>query len=274
MESRKTLMHSVKKIYALFYFELKLQRKKFSAVLLLISLIVVFLNIFIYMINPGVPSSQESFVSGNLSLMLYMISLISGLLFSGIICDEYKKKTGLTLIPLISKGKILIAKFLANIILMFALITFYYLLIIYFDFYFYAEWIIPTILRSYGLALIISLAAASMVCLFSSFLPSSASVLLFGIFLMIFGFDIISLIISSINYQIEPVFSLTYLFNIVSISVYYNYTNQPRFSDISNEGSIIRVWVYPEVHMVVIVVIVYVFASLLVTYYIFKKKQL
>ena len=274
MINKENLCISIKKIYALFSFELKMQKKKFVLILLLSTIIVVLQNLFVYIINPGVPPSQENFISGNLTIMSYMNILIAGLLFSGIICDEFKKKTGLTLFPLITKDKILLAKFCANTMLMVISITYIYLLIIYFDYFLYAEWIIPTVFRSYGFAILCSIALASLISLFSSFLPSSPSVLLVEISLMFIGFDLIALIISSINYQIEPVFSLTYLFKIVSFSIFFDYTIFPRYEDIINEGSIIRMWAYPDIYMVIIVIIIYSLTSLIITFFIFKRKQL
>lgn len=266
----------MKPIIALIGFELKLVWKKFISIIIVCSLIIILQNLFMHILNPNITLNytQEGFISGNLMIFLYVITLVAGLLFSGIICSEYKNKTGLTLFPLISKGKILAAKYVANYILLIGTITLYYVLIILLDYYFYAEWIIPSILMSYGFVLLFSLALTSLISLFSSFLPSSVSVILIELVLILFGFDLVGSFISMFNYQIEPIFSLSYLFNIVSICLFNGFTNFPRYDDITEGGSTIRTWIYPDVFVAILVFIVYFVVCTLLTYLIFKRKQL
>ena len=266
----------IKPVYSLFRFELKLQWKKFLSIMIMTTVIVILPIVFTYILNPygGLPAAQENFLSGSLMLMLYVITISAGLLFSGIICDEYRKKTGLTLLPLISKGKILIAKYLTNLLLLLISVTYYFFLILLFDYYFYAEWIVPTFFRSYGFTLLFSMALASLICFLSSFLPSSTAVLLIEILLVTFGFDLIASLFSSINYQIEPVFSLTFLFKIINTCIFFTFPNMERYHDIPDGGNITRIWFFPEIHTAIIGFIAYSIICLIFAYLIFRRKQL
>ena len=266
----------IQQVLPLISFELKLQWRKFISILIICITIVLFPNLFTYILNPNLslPSTQEDFFHGNLMILVYVLPLIAGLLFSGIICSEYKNKTGLTLFPLISKSKILTAKYITNYLLLVLAITFYYSLTILFDYYFYAEWVIPSIFLSYGLVLLYTLALTSIICFFSSLLPSSVSVLLIELVFLLFGFDLISSLVNAINYQFEPTFSLSYLFNIVHTCLYSGFTNLPRYIDFSEGGNITRIWIYPTIPTAIIIFSLYFVVFISLSYLIFKKREL
>jgi len=264
----KVVSHSI-------LFEIKLQKKKFI-IFSIITLIFFFFNeVLPYVfISPMtyLPYSQFDLYQGGIEFFMMFLFLTTGFFFSGIICTEYKKKTGLTLLPLIDKHNLIIGKYIANYILVIGIAAIQYFLMALLNFYFYAEPIPPSLFLSFGYLALYILALASVTTFLSSFMPSAGSVLIIIIALILFGFSIIDLFVAPS--RIEPLYSLPYLYNIISKIIYPEFSTMERYFESTQNNITHRIWAFPSAEGALIVLTLYAIIFFLLGYLVFKRRQL
>jgi len=263
----KVVSHSI-------LFEVKLQKKKFI-IFSLITIIFFVLtsvvpNVFIPFMT--LPYSQINLYQSLIVSFMMLLFLTTGFFFSGIICTEYKKKTGLTLLPLIEKHNLIIGKYIANYILVLGIAAIHYFLMALLNFYFYAEPIPPSLLLSFGYLALYILALASVTTFLSSFMPSGGSVLAIIIALLLFGFSIIDIFVSST--PLEPLYSLPYLYNIISNIMYPNFSTMERYHEYTQDSITHRIWSFPSAEGALLVLTLYTIIFFLLGYLLFKRRQL
>jgi ABC-type transport system involved in multi-copper enzyme maturation permease subunit len=198
--------------------------------------------------------------------------LSTGFFFSGIICTEYKKKTGLTLLPLIDKHNLIIGKYIANFILVLGIAAIQYFLMALLGFYFFAEPIPPSLFLSFAYLALYILALASVTTFLSSFMPSAGSVIIIIIGLILFGFSIID--VFGAPSGIEPLYSLTYLYNIISKIIYPEFSTMERYYEYTQNNITHRIWAFPSAEGALIVLTLYAIVFFLLGYLLFKRRQL
>ncbi len=257
------------------FFEIKLQKKKFiifsiiTFVFFLLTSIIPYVFIS-FMTLPG--HSQFDLYQDGIFFFMTLLFLTTGFFFSGIICTEYKKKTGLTLLPLIDKHNLIIGKYIANYILVIGISAIQYFLMALLCFYFYAEPIPPSLFLSFGYLALYILALASVTTFLSSFMPSAGTVITIIIGLILIGFSTIDLFVAPSG--IEPLYSLTYLFNIISKVIYPEFSTMERFFDYTDNNITHRNWLFPSAEGALIVITLYAIVFFLLGYLLFKRRQL
>ncbi|MHA2131705.1 MAG: hypothetical protein ACW99L_17190, partial [Promethearchaeota archaeon] len=141
-----------------------------------------------------------------------LLPLMICFFFSGIICSEYKEKTGLTILPLINKYKLIIGKYCANLFLIVGIATIHYLILILLGYNFYGKPILYTWIHSYGFSVLYILGLGSIVTFFSSFMSSPPLVIILVFGLIFFAFPLaIDPFILGMNPTLRPYYSLEYL---------------------------------------------------------------
>jgi len=263
----KVVSHSI-------LFEVKLQKKKFI-IFSIITIILFFLNSvvpYIFISFMTLPYSQIVLYQRLIASFMTILFLTTGFFFSGIICTEYKKKTGLTLLPLIDKHNLIIGKYIANYILVIGIAAIQYFLMALLTFYFYAEPIPPSLFLSFGYLALYILALASVTTFLSSFIPSASSVLIIVIALILLGFSIIDVFVTPTS--IEPLYSLTYLYNIVSNIIYPEFSTMERYYEYTLNKILHRVWSFPSAEGALIALTLYAIIFFLIGYLLFKRRQL
>ncbi|MHA2430424.1 MAG: hypothetical protein ACXACC_05240, partial [Promethearchaeota archaeon] len=108
----------LKPIFDTVIFEIKKQRKKFYF-FLGVSILVVFLVGYLLNLFPGylLPDTQAEYFSNGLTFIEFLTLFSACLFFSGIICSEFDKKTGAIVFPKINKYKLILGKYLGNLVL-------------------------------------------------------------------------------------------------------------------------------------------------------------
>ena len=263
----KVVSHSIS-------FEVKLQKKKFI-IFSIIMIIFFFLNSIVpYVFFPysTLPYSQIDLYQGGIAFFMTILFLTTGFFFSGVICTEYKKKTGLTLLPLIEKHNLIIGKYIANFMLVIGIAAIHYFIMALLSFYFYAEPIPPSLFLSFGYLALYILALASITTFLSSFMPSAGSVLVIIIALILFGFSMIDLFVAPT--RIEPLYSLTYLGNIISKIIYPEFSTMERYYEFPPDNFTSRIWLFPSAEGALIVLTLYAIVFFLLGYLLFKRRQL
>jgi len=260
----KVVSHSI-------LFEVKLQKKKFI-IFSIITIIFFFLNSIVFTSYNILPYSQIDLYQSGIGFFMMILFLTTGFFFSGIICTEYKKKTGLTLLPLIDKHNLIIGKYIANYILVIGIAAIQYFLMALLCFYFYAEPVPPSLFLSFGYLALYILALASVTTFLSSFMPSAGPVIIIVIALILFGFSIIDSFVAPT--RIEPLYSLTYLYNIISKIIYPEFSTMERYSEYIQNNITHRIWSFPSAEGALIVLTLYAIVFFLLGYLLFKRRQL
>ena len=274
MEGLNNFKNSLRPVLSTIDLELKLQKKKFI-IFSIITIGFFFFNSilpYVFISFMTLPYSQIDIYQSGIVIFMTLLFLTTGFFFSGIICTEYKKKTGLTLLPLIDKRNLMIGKYIANYILVIGIAAIQYFLMALLTFYFYAEPIPPSLFLSFGYLALYILALASVTTFLSSFMPSAGPVIIFIVALILFGFSIIDIFVTPTN--IEPLYSLTYLYNIISNIIYPEFSTMERYHEYTQNNITHRIWAFPSAEGAVIVLTLYAIVFFLLGYLLFKRRQL
>lgn len=268
---------NLRKISAIIKFEIHLQKKKiiYFSILAISMYVVIVVMPYVLIPNTSLPPTQYEFYQLNRGYMSYIylvLLLINSFVFSGIINSEYKQKTALNIFPLVSKFKIYFGKFIANFLILIGIYTIHYLVMALFSYYFYGEPIFYTLIFSFGLFILYSLVLASITTFLSSFMASPISVLITIMGLILIGFDLINLIPTSLG--LEPIYSLSYLDNIINYILYPNFSSLPRYIEYYEGSDLLRRWLFPSLGGALFVLSLYSIIFLLVGFILFKRRDL
>ncbi|NHJ24772.1 MAG: ABC transporter permease [Candidatus Lokiarchaeota archaeon] len=274
----------IKPIIDTMFFEMKKQKKKFYF-FFIVAILVDLLVCYLLQLIPGnvLSDTQAGFFSTGLNFISFLTLFAACLFFSGIICSEFDKKTGFILFPKINKYKLILGKYLGNLILVVAIVTIYYFILGLFGFYYYGGPINVRIFYSYGFAILYVIALSSFVTLFSSFLRSETITIIISLIILLIGLNIADQIITLIfKDAFEPLYSLSYLSNLIT-SVLENPFPNPRYVEFSFGGMgpggfggnfTFGTWITPSIEMGTTLLIVYIVAFFALAALLFKRRQL
>ena len=213
MESLTQVYGKIKPIFHTFVFEIRLQMKKFI-IFSIITIVQLFLIYYIRLIFESYlfHSLDEFYFFATYDFAWILLPLMICFFFSGIICSEYKEKTGLTILPLINKYKLIIGKYFANLFLIVCIATIHYLILILLGYNFYGKPIPYRWIHSYGFSVLYILGLGSFVTFFSSFMssPPQVIILVFGLIFFAFPLAIVPFI-AGMSPGLNPIYSLEYL---------------------------------------------------------------
>ncbi|TFF83703.1 MAG: ABC transporter permease [Promethearchaeota archaeon] len=264
-------------------FEMKKQKKKFYFFLGVAILVVILIGYLLQLIPENLlPDTQAGFYSSGLGFISFITLFAACLFFSGIICTEFNKRTGFIVFPKINKYKLIIGKYLGNLILVVSIITVYYFILAILGFYYYGGPINIRLFYSYGFAVLYVIALSSFVTLFSSFMKSETVTIIITLIILLIGLNIADQIITLVfRDAFEPLYSLSYLGNIITSILEFPFPD-PRYSEFSFSGMgpfgggsfIIGTWLTPSIEMAIILLLLYIIACFLLAALLFKRRQL
>lgn len=266
MEGLKKFKNTFRPILSTIYLELKLQKLKF----IIFSSVSIVLYILIGLIPyiSRIPSNQADYLFYVSSFYLFMVILSIGIFFSSIICSEYQRKTGLTTFPLIKKSQLIIGKYIANYILVIGIGVIYFSFMAIFCYYFYGGPILYTIFISFGFLALYLLAIASITTFLSSFMRSNLPVFAIITGFLLLGGLVIDPVIRSLGANLEPFYSLSYLYNIMLYTLYPNFSSIERYNELAN------LWMFPSAEGAILMLTIYAIVFFLLAYFIFRRRQL
>jgi len=261
---------AIRPIQSTIWLELKLQKLKFIIISSISIVLFILTSVIPYISSPFffLPSDQATYMHYSTSFYLFMVILSTGIFFSSIICSEYQKKTGLTIFPLISKKKLIIGKYIANYILMIGIGVIYFSCIGIFSYYFYGGPILYTIFISFSFLALYLLALASFTTFFSSFMRSTLPVFAIIAGYLLLGGLVIDPVLRSLGANLEPLYSLSYLYSIVQYTFYPNFSSIERYNELGN------LWMFPSAEGTIIMLTIYAIVFFLLAYLIFRRRQL
>jgi len=253
-------------------FQMKKEWKRF--IILAITLgIFTFLYDFLFYYFPAGSLYELAEMYFKSDVMLYFFTFIGAtLLFSGIISEDYDKKTGLVIFPKLSKPIFSLGKFLGSFIYMSLIMVLIYSLKGLFSFYYYATIPLLPYFTSFYLALFFLLAVGGFNFLLSALFNNENKVIIFSLLLSVVGFNILELIMGTIFPYIEPFFSLEYLYKIILKVYEITYVSNPFEHRFFKNSS--KPWSNPTIPGAIISMIVYFIITFLIGMIISKKKEL
>lgn len=260
-------------------FEIKKQKKKFYF-FLGVAILVVFLVGYLLYIIPGylLPDTQADYFSNGLRFISFLTLFSACLFFSGIICSEFDKKTGFIVFPKINKYKLILGKYLGNLLIVSFIVTIYYFLLAFLGFFYYGGPINFRIFYSYGFALLYVITLSSFVTLFSSFLRSETITIIITLIILLIGLTIADQIITLVFREtFEPLYSISYLGNLIT-SILQNPFPDPRYFETSftgmGSGFLFGSWITPSIEMGTTLLIAYIVVFFVLAALLFKRRQL
>ncbi len=286
MKTRNEKFIGIKPVVHTIVFEIRKQRKKFYF-FSIIAIIVAVLSGYILQLFPGnlLSSTQAEFFNSGLGFISFITLFAACLFFSGIICSEFDKKTGFIVFPKINKYKLILGKYLGNLILVAIIITLYYVIIGLLGLFYYGGSINIRLAYSYGIALLYVIALSSFVTFFSSFMKSVNITIISTLILLLIGFNIADQIVTLVfGDAFEPLYSMVYLGNLITGILQYPFPD-PRYLEITFGGGGGRFgppgghftfgqWITPAIGVGITLLIVYIVAFFVFAALLFKRRQL
>jgi len=270
-------------IYHTIIFEMKKQKKKLYF-FTVITILVAVLTGYILQLFPEFPLSttQAEFFSGGLNFISFITLFAACLFFSGIICSEFNKRTGFIVFPKINKYKLIIGKYLGNLILVVFIVAVFYFILGLFGFLYYGGPINIRIFYSFGFAVLYIIALSSFVTLFSSFMKNVNITIIITLVILLMGFNIADQIVNLIFADsFEPLYSLAHLGKLIN-SVLLNPFPDPRYNvspfggmgGMMGGGLSFGIWLTPSIFMGITMLLVYIIVCFALAAILFKRRQL
>jgi len=284
MRNENASLTGLTPIFHTIFFEMKKQRKKLYFFTMVSILIAVLLSYILQLFPDNLlADTQAEFFSSGLNFISFITLFSACLFFSGIICSEFNKRTGFIVFPKINKYKLIIGKYIGNLILVVSIITAYYFVLGLFGFYYYGGPINIRIFYSYGFAVLYVIALSSFVTLFSSFMKNVNVTIIITLIILLMGFNIADQIVTLFYADMfEPLYSLAYLGNLIT-SVLENPFPDPRYVEYSFGGMgpggmggnfSYGIWVTPSIFMGTTLLLVYIIGCFILAALLFKRRQL
>jgi ABC-type transport system involved in multi-copper enzyme maturation permease subunit len=283
-EREETFTEEFMPIFHTVIFEIKKQRKKFYFFLAITILIAYLVGVLLVQI-PGnlLSDTYTEFVSGGLNFIRYLTLFAACLFFSGIICSEFYDRTGFIVFPKINKYRLILGKYLGNLILVVSIVAIYYFLLCTLGVFYYGPAITIRVFYSFGFAVLYIIMLSSFVTFFSSFMKNINLTIIVTLIILFMGFNIADSIITLVfRDTFEPLYSLSYLGNLIT-SILQNPFPNPRYTEFSFGGTgpgglggrfVIGTWITPSIEAGITMFIVYIVAFFILAAYLFKRRQL
>lgn len=281
--SKETSMDGILPILHTIVFEMKKQKKKFYF-FFSITILIVFLVGYLLILIPGnlLDNTFIGFFSGGLGFIQFLSLFSACLFFSGIICSEFYERTGFIVFPKINKYRLIVGKYLGNLILVVSIIAIYYFLLGLLGFWYYGPALNIRVFYSFGFAVLYVIMLSSFVTFFSSFMKNINLTIIITLIILLIGFNIAdSFVTLFFREAFEPLYSLAYLGNLISSILQYPFPD-PRYVEFSFGGMgpggggefTIGTWITPSIEMGITLFIVYIVVFFLLAAYLFKRRQL
>ena len=281
MRNEEKSFIGISPIYHTIIFEMKKQKKKLYF-FTVITILVAVLTGYILPLFPEflLSNTQAQFFSGGLNFISFITLFAACLFFSGIICSEFNKRTGFIVFPKINKYKLIIGKYLGNLILVVFIVAVFYFILGLFGFLYYGGPINIRIFYSFGFAVLYVIALSSFVTLFSSFMKNVNITIIITLVILLMGFNMTDQIINLIFADsFEPLYSLAHLGKLIT-SVLLNPFPSLRYDeDPFGMGGMMGdfsfgTWLTPNIFMGITLLLVYIVACFLLAAILFKRRQL
>ena len=278
LEKIDELILYLKPIAHTYIFELKQRWKKFVIFCIIIGLIGLLFGLFPFVLfkENSLPNTQVLYLEDGLGLIILINIFSVCFFFGGIICTEFSKKTGYVVFPKINKYKLITGKYLGALTLVIGVTGVFYYVLGLLGLYFYGGPITSRLYLSFGIACLYVLAVSSFVTLISSFMRNANITIVTTILMLLIGFYIIASLVVLWNPDIEPLYSLNYLSNLITSVLRKDFPKkrEDRYEDYEEEDFTYRDWITPSIGGGITGMILYAIICMALAMVIFKRRQL
>jgi len=264
---RKKIFIPLFKTYLL---EFKLRWKRILIIIIIFLIFSISLILFYpYHFDVG------EFLQDELGYFKIFITFISSFFFSDIICDEYNKKTGYIVFPKISKFTLIAGKYFSNLSVTIMLIVFYYLILNISAVLVY-DTVIIEILLSFGIAILYTITLSIIILFLSAILPNANLISIFFILISFIGFPMMEQVLTVINQEIEPIFSLNYIGNLIVYTIPGGLINNRRWTWVYYAGDTlppVKMWLTPTIGIGILIPIIYIVIFMFLALVLIERKE-
>lgn len=254
-----------------YFLELRLRWKRLVIFgCITVSFVLIFSFFYPYQYDEG------DFFRSEITFFRFLIVFTSCFFFSDIVCSEFAKKTGYIMFPKINKTTLIIGKYFANLCLMTILVILHYLILNISVLIIYNN-VIPESYVSLGIASLYTITLSSIILLFSTIIPKVNLTTIIVILIFLIGFSILEQALTAINQEIEPIFSLNYVGNLINHVIPGGLPEGKRWTWVYYAGDTlppVKVWLTPTIEVGILIMILYTIVSLLFTFLALKRKEL
>ncbi len=218
---------------------------------------------------------EGRFYRNALTYLRIFLIFVSCFFFSDIVCSEFSKKTGYIMFPKINKYKLFLGKFVANLNIIILLVILYYLTMNFSTMVIYNT-IIPESYLSLGIAIIYTITLSTLILFLSSIMPSVNFTTITVILLYLIGFPILEQVLTAINQEIEPIFSLFYVGNLINHTIPGGLPIGKRWIWVYYAGDTlppIKVWLTPTIEVGILIMSFYTVLFFLFMLLAIKRKE-
>ncbi len=217
-----------------------------------------------------------SFYRDGITYFRFFLIFVSCFFFSDIVCSEFSKKTGYIMFPKINKYKLIVGKFVANLNIIIILVILYYLTMNFSTIVLYNT-IIPESYFSLGIAIIYTITLSTLILFLSSIMPTVNFTTVTVVLIYLIGFPILEQVLTAINQEIEPIFSLNYIGNLINHTIPGGLPVGQRWTWVYYAGDIlppVKLWLTPTIEMGILIMSFYTTLLFLITLLAIKRKEL
>lgn len=219
---------------------------------------------------------EGRFYQNALTYFRFFLIFVSCFFFSDIVSSEFSKKTGYIMFPKINKYKLIVGKFVANLNIIIILVILYYLTMNFSTMVIY-DTVIPESYLSLGIAIIYTITLSTLILFLSSIMPTVNFTTITVILLYIIGFPILEQALTAINQEIEPIFSLNYIGNLINYVIPGGWPVGKRWAWVYYAGDTlppVKIWITPTIEMGILIMSFYTALLFLFTLLTIKRKEL
>ncbi len=216
-----------------------------------------------------------SFYRNALTYFRIFLIFVSCFFFSDIVSSEFSKKTGYIMFPKINKYKLFVGKFVANLNIIILLVILYYLTMNFSTMVIY-DIIIPESYLSLGIAIIYIITLSTLILFLSSIMPTVNYTTVTVVLINLIGFPILEQVLTAINQEIEPIFSLNYIGNLINHVIPGGLPIGKRWIWVYYAGDTLppaKVWLTPTIEVGILIMSFYIALFFLFTLLAIKRKE-
>ncbi|KKN23663.1 hypothetical protein LCGC14_0902680 [marine sediment metagenome] len=223
--------------------------------------------------HPPYDLDRFEFFRSKLTYFRFFIIFASCFFFSDIVSSEFAKQTCYIPFPKINKYKLIGGKYIANLSIIILLVILYYLMLNISVMVIYDAVILESYI-SLGLAIIYTITLSAIILFFSTIIPKVNLTIIIIILIYFLGFPVLEQFLAAINPEIEPIFSLNYIGNLIHHVIPGSLPVGQRwlwvYTDIFNP---VKVWLFPAIEVGILIMSFYSVLLFLFTLLALKGKE-
>ncbi|KKK57356.1 hypothetical protein LCGC14_3055280, partial [marine sediment metagenome] len=168
-----------------------------------------------------------------------------------------------------------VGKYVANLSIIILLVILHYLMLGISVMVIYNT-VIQESYISLGIAIIYTITLSSFILLFSTIIPKVNLTTIVVILIYFIGFAFLEQVVTAINQELEPIFSLNYIGNLINHVVPGGLPVDQRWNWVYYAGDTlppVKIWLTPTVEVGILVLSFYTALAFLLTFLALKKKE-